>query len=77
MRNILISAALVSAAALSVPAAAQFQDFGRGGYGYGQGAVQSIQSQVRQLHQRIDRMYQRRLISNREMRSLHERADNT
>ena len=66
MRNILISVALVSAAALSVPAAAQFQDFGRGGYS--QGAVQSIQAQVRQLHQRIDRMYQRRLISNREMR---------
>lgn len=75
MRNILISAALISAAALSVPAAAQFQGFGRGDFGYNHGAVQSIQVQVRQAHQRIDRMYQRRLISNREMRSLHERAE--
>ena len=77
MRKFLISAALVSAAAVATPAAAQW------GYpntqrssGYNQGSAQGIQNQVRQLHQQIDRMYQRRLISTNERGNLHERAEN-
>jgi hypothetical protein len=77
MRNLLISAALVSAAAVAAPAAAQWSyPNAHNEFGYNRGAAQGIQNQVRQLHQRIDRMYQRRLISNGERRDLHQRAEN-
>lgn len=76
MRKFLISVALVSATAMTAPAAAQ--NWGNSGYGYGynQRGGQGIQQQVQQLHQRIGAMQQRRLISNREARSLHESAEN-
>lgn len=73
MRKFLISAALISATAMTAPAVAQ--DWNRGGYGYNQRGGQGIQNQVRQLHQRIDNMYQRRLISLRERHNLHQRAE--
>jgi hypothetical protein len=74
MRKFLISAALISAAAISVPAAAQYQD-GRG-YGYNNRGGQGVERQVQQLHERIDNMYQRRLLSDREVQSLHRDAEN-
>ena len=77
MRNILISSALLSAAAIATPAAAQWGYPQAHGYNqYDQGAVQGIRNQVRQIHQQVERMYQRRLLSNGERQSLHERADN-
>ena len=69
MRKVLISAALVAATALSAPAAAQ-----NWGYGYNQRAGHNVRQEVQQLHQRIDNLFQRRLISHREMRSLHDQA---
>lgn len=78
MRKFLISAALISIAATSAPAAAQY-NAGRSAYGYNNGynarAGQAIDSQVQQLHQRIDQMYQRRLLSNNEVRKLHSEAE--
>ena len=78
MRKFLISAALVSAAAVATPAAAQwgYPQTYNNGFGYNRGVVQGIQNQVRQMHQQIERMYQRRLLSDRERNSLHERAEN-
>lgn len=73
MRKFLISAALISATALTAPAAAQ--NWGRSDFGYNQRGTQGIQRQIQQLHQRIDAMYQRRLLSNNEARSLHNRAE--
>jgi hypothetical protein len=70
MRKILISAALISAAAMAAPASAQY-----GGWGYNSRAVHDVRQDVHQLHQRIDGLFQRRLISHREMRSLHEQAE--
>lgn len=75
MRKFLISAALLSVAAVSAPAAAQYHD-GRAAYGFNQRGGQGVERQVQQLHQRIDNMYQRRLLSNREARRLHSSAEN-
>ena len=82
MRKFLISAALISIAATSAPAAAQFNGSRSGqGYnqdynqGYNQRGGQGIDRQVQQLHQRIDQMYQRRLLSNNEVRKLHSEAE--
>ena len=68
MRNLMISAALLATVAAAAPAAAQYQDYGRGNYGYNQG--QNINQQLRNLSQRIDRAYQRRLVSPREANRL-------
>ena len=76
MRNILISAALLSAVAAAAPAAAQYGDYNRGynqGYGYNQG--QNIRRQVDQLRQRIDQLGRRGLISRNEADRLFRRAD--
>jgi hypothetical protein len=70
MRNLLISAAIVSAAALAAPATAQYQD-GRYGYSYGQ----NINRQLHDIRQRIDRAEDRDRISRREARRLFRQAD--
>jgi len=70
MRNILISALLVSAVAVSAPAAAQ----PRGGYGYGHGGA-NIERQLDQIEQQIDRLRDRRLISQREAARLGYQAE--
>ncbi|MBA3676820.1 MAG: hypothetical protein H0W74_05385 [Sphingosinicella sp.] len=74
MRKFLISAALVSAVVISAPAAAQYQNRG-GGFGYNQRGGQGVERQIQQLHQRIDAMYQRRLLSDREVQRLHSDAE--
>jgi hypothetical protein len=74
MRKILMSAVLLGTLASAAPAAAQYGDY-RGGYGYNQG--QNIDRQLDQLQQRVDRMYQRRLISQREASRLSRQIDQT
>jgi Spy/CpxP family protein refolding chaperone len=76
MRKFLIPALLISAVAVSAPAAAQH----RGGYdprpGYGQHhGGGGIERQIDQLEQRIDRLRDRRLISNREAQRLMRQAE--
>jgi len=73
MRKFLISAALLSVAAAATPAAAQYYPQGYG-YGYQQPREQRIDMQLASLHQRIDRAYQRRLISGNEARRLHRQV---
>lgn len=76
MRNILISAALLSAVAAAAPAAAQYGNYNRGysqGHGYNQG--QNIRSQLNQLRQRIDQLARRGLVSRNEASRLFHRAD--
>lgn len=70
MRKIIISALVLSSVFAAAPAAAQ----NWGGQGYSRGQNVAIERQITQLHQRIDNMAQRRLISNREQRSLHNEA---
>ena len=72
MRKLLISAALVSAVALSAPASAQRWD--NRGHGYSQGQTRGFDRQLQQLRQRIDNMYQRRLLSGNEARNLQGRV---
>lgn len=75
MRKFLIAAAMLSnVAGAAAPAAAQYYPQARGyGYGYNQG--QNINNQLAQLAQRIDRAYQRRLISPNEARRLQRQVD--
>ncbi len=70
MRKILISAMLLSAVSISAPAAAQF----RGGHGYGHGGA-NIERQLDQIEQQIDRLRDRRAISNNEARRLMRQAE--
>jgi hypothetical protein len=74
MRKFLISAVALSAMATAVaPAAAQYYPQARGnGYGYGQNYQhgRSIDQQLANLSQRIDRAFERRLISGNEARQL-------
>ena len=72
MRKILMSAVLLGTLASAAPAAAQYGDY-RGGYGHNQG--QSIDRQLGNLQQRVDNLYQRRLLSNREARRLSREID--
>ena len=65
MRKIILTAVLLSSAFAAAPAAAQYRPYDRG-YGYNQNFGRGIEQQLRQLSQRIDNMYQRRLLSNRE-----------
>jgi hypothetical protein len=67
MRKIILTAVLLSSAFAAAPAAAQYRDYDRGyGYGYNQNHGRGIEQQLRQLSQRVDAMYQRRLLSDRE-----------
>ena len=76
MRKFLISAALVTAAAASVPASAQYggyDGYGRQGYGYNHGG--QIQQQLAQIADRIERARERRLISRNEARQLIDQVE--
>jgi hypothetical protein len=75
MRKIILSAILLSSAFAAAPAAAQYRDYDHG-YGYNQFQGRGLEQQLIQIRQRIDAMYQRRLISPGEARSLSQRADN-
>jgi hypothetical protein len=67
MRKIILTAVLLSTAFAAAPAAAQYRDYDRGyGHGYNQNHGRGIEQQLRQLSQRVDNMYQRRLLSDRE-----------
>jgi cell division protein FtsB len=74
MRKILMSAVLLGTLASAAPAAAQYGQY-RGNYGYNQG--QNVDNQLAQLQQRVDRLYQRRLLSDREARRLSREIDQT
>ena len=65
MRKILISAVLLSAAAIAAPASAQYYPNSGYGYGYGQGG-HNFQRQLAQLRNRIERAEDRDRLSNRE-----------
>jgi hypothetical protein len=75
MRKLLISAVMLGTLASAAPAAAQYGD--RGGYGYGYNQGQNIRQQLANLQDRVDRLYQRRLLSDREARRLSRRIDET
>jgi predicted RNase H-like nuclease (RuvC/YqgF family) len=67
MRKIILTAVLLSTAFAAAPAAAQYRDYDRGyGHSYNQNHARGIEQQLRQLSQRIDHMYERRLLSGRE-----------
>ena len=69
MRKFLIPAILMSSVALAAPAAAQNR---HAGYGHGGG---NIERQLDQIESQIDRLRDRRLISQREARRLDNRAE--
>lgn len=69
MRKILISAALLGVVASAAPASAQY--YGR----YDNRGGQQIDRQIDQIVERIDRLYQRRLISSNEARRLRDQAN--
>ena len=72
MRKFLISAALLSAAAVTAPAAAQYRDYDRGSdYGGGQG----IERQLDQITDRIRRAEDRDRISRSEANRLLRQAE--
>ena len=79
MRKFILSAVLLSSAFAAAPAAAQYRDYNRDydrGYAYGHNQTRALDRQLMQIRQRIDSMYQRRLISPNEARNLSERAEN-
>jgi hypothetical protein len=69
-----MSAVLLGTLASAAPAAAQYGDY-RGNYGYNQG--QNFDRQLANLSDRVDRLYQRRLISDRDARRLSRQIDQT
>jgi hypothetical protein len=71
MRKLLISAVLLGTVATAAPAAAQY----RGNYGYQQG--QNVGQQLSNLQNRVDNLFQRRLISSNEARRLSREIDQT
>lgn len=78
MRKFLISAALLSAAAISAPAAAQY--YGRGydrgyGYNYDRGGEIQIGRELDRLHDRIDRSAYRGRLSPNETYRLQRHFD--
>jgi hypothetical protein len=73
MRKLLISAALVTAAAVTAPASAQYRDYDRQGYGFNHGA--QIPQQLAQIADRIERARERRLISRNEARQLMNQVE--
>lgn len=73
MRKLIISAAMLSAFAMTAtPASAQRWD--DRGHGYNQNQGRGFEQQLQQLSQRIDNMYQRRLLSSNEGRKLQQRV---
>jgi hypothetical protein len=70
-----LSAVLLSSAFAAAPATAQYRDYNRG-YGYDQNYGRGIEQQLGQLSQRIDNMYQRRLVSANEARRLQREVQN-
>ncbi|HEX8401277.1 MAG TPA: hypothetical protein VF628_06190 [Allosphingosinicella sp.] len=74
MRKFLISALILGTLASAAPAAAQYGNRGNG-YGYGQG--QNVNQQLASLRQRVDSLYQRRLLSDREARRLSREIEQT
>lgn len=72
MRKFLISAALLSAAAVTAPAAAQYRDYDRGSDYRG---GQSIERQLDQIEDRIRRAEDRDRISRGEANRLLRQAD--
>lgn len=80
MRKFLVSAAILGTLASAAPAAAQYGQRGYDhdrGYGNGYGQGQGLAQQLDALQQRVDRLYQRRLISDREARRLSRQIDQT
>ena len=80
MRKILISAALISAAAVAAPASAQYyqNDYNRGygqGYGYNQNYGRNIDQQINQIQQRIERAARNGRISRSEANRLFRQAE--
>ena len=90
MRKFLISAVLVSAAAVAAPASAQYYDYNRGynqgynqGYGYdegsgynqGYGRGGNVEQQLDQIQNRIRRAAERGRISRSEANRLFRQAD--
>lgn len=71
MRKFLVSAALISATIIAVPASAQW---GQNQRGYNNGG-QGIERQLDQIEQQIDRARDRRIISNNEARRLSRQAE--
>ena len=76
MRKFLISAALLSAFVAAAPAAAQ-RDYGRYDRGYGDYRGQNYERQLANLDERIERLFERRLVSAREAQRLQRRLDET
>jgi len=71
MRKLLIPAILLGAATVvAAPASAQYQYPRQHGYGHGYGQGQDIQMQLRQIDERIERLYARGRITRGEARSL-------
>ena len=75
MRKIIMSAVLLSSAFAAAPATAQYRDYNRG-YGYDQDYGRGFEQQLGQISQRIDNMYQRRLVSPNEARRLQREVQN-
>ena len=78
MRKFLISAALLSAAAVSVatPAAAQYRGQGYGqGYGYGEFRGGGIQRELAEIRQQIRIGFERGALTRHEARDLSRDAD--
>lgn len=73
MRKFIISAALIGATMVSVPAAAQYGQ--PRAYGYDNRYGQGIERQLDQIERRIDRLYDRRQISKNEARRLSREAE--
>jgi TolA-binding protein len=75
MRKFLLSAVILSSVATAAaPAAAQYNPQGRG-YDYGYNHGRGIDQQLNNISQRIDRAFQRRLISSGEARRLQREVD--
>lgn len=71
MRKLMISLAVTTAALVAVPAAAQYQDYGRYDQRYNQGQTQNIQDRIQRLNQRIQRASQRGTITRHESQRLY------
>ena len=72
MRKFLISAAILSAVAVTGPAFAHYGQYDRG-YGFNQG--RDIPQQLSQISDRIERLRERRLVSRDEARRLHNEVE--